>query len=153
LTFKTERPLFPYREPDTKSAAELLNAKKRLLRIYFLAEARYKGELTKDTPWTGKVEWANKLSAENRSRALEMLKLPEKTGPAEWWLTEFEDDWPYRVAPADVYFARDADQSSVKRAPIIEYVSTSFPFDITAIALAAALIGPPLVRRVRTNRK
>jgi hypothetical protein len=153
LTFKTERPLFPYREPDTKSAAELLNAKKRLLRIYFLAEARYKGELTKDTPWTGKVAWADKLSAENRSRALEMLKLPEKTGPAEWWLTEFEDDWPYRVAPADVYFARDTNQSTVKRPPIIEYVSTFFPFDLTAVALAAVLVGPPLVRRLRNRRR
>src|SRR5262249_35114451 len=53
MSFKTERPVFPYREPDSKSAAEVLNAKNRLLRIYFMAEAKYKGELTKETPWTG----------------------------------------------------------------------------------------------------
>jgi hypothetical protein len=58
MTFKTDRPLFPYREPDSKSAAEVLAAKQRLLRIYFLAEARYRGELTKETPWTGKLAWA-----------------------------------------------------------------------------------------------
>lgn len=39
MTFKTERPLFPYREPDPKKAAKTLEAQHRLLRIYFLAEA------------------------------------------------------------------------------------------------------------------
>jgi hypothetical protein len=152
LTFNTERPLFPYREPDTKSAAELLSAKKRLLRIYFLADARYQGELTKDTPWTGKVAWANKLDGSTRSQVLQQLKLDEKTGPAEWWLTEFEDDWAYRVAPADVYFTRDPDQSTVRRPPVIQYVSTPWPLDVTAIALAAALVGPTLIRRMRGKR-
>jgi len=149
MTFKTDRPLFPYREPDAKSAAEALNAKHRLLRIYFLAEARYQGELTRQTPWTGRVAWANKLTPADSAKTLAMLKLPETTGPAEWWLTEFEDNWPYRVAPADLYFSRSDDQGPVKRPPIIEYVSTSWPFDVTAIALAAVVVGPPLLRRVR----
>lgn len=68
------------------------------------------------------MAWANKLGAEDRKKALELLKLPENTGPAEWWLTKFEDQWPYRAAPADVYFARGADQNAIKRPPIIEYV-------------------------------
>src|SRR5262249_22636651 len=25
--------------------------------------------------------------------------------PAEWWLTEFEYLWPYKLAPGDVYFS------------------------------------------------
>ena len=58
ISFKTERPLFPYREPDPKAFAQSLGAKERLLRIYFLAEARYRGELTKEVPWTGRVAWA-----------------------------------------------------------------------------------------------
>src|SRR5262249_32910979 len=62
MSFKTDRPLFPYREPDSTSSAETLGAHDRLLRIYFLAEAKYQGELTKEMPWTGKVVWANKLS-------------------------------------------------------------------------------------------
>src|SRR5262249_4112657 len=94
MTFKPDRPLFPYREPDPKSAADLLGASSRLLRIYFIGEARYQGELTKEVAWTGKVAWANRLSSENRKQALELLQLPENTGPAEWWLTEFEDNWP-----------------------------------------------------------
>jgi hypothetical protein len=153
MTFRTERPLFPYREPDSKSAAEVLGAHQRLLRIYFLSDARYQGELTKETAWTGNVAWADKLSAEDRKKGLELLKLPETTGPAEWWLTEFEDHWPYQVAPGDMYFSRAADQSAVKRPPIVEYVSTGRPTDLMVFALAGVLAAPPLFRRVRRGRK
>jgi hypothetical protein len=149
ITFKTDRPLFPYREPDSTKNAAALGAKQRLLRIYFLADARYRGDLTPDVPWTGKVAWADKLTSEQRTKVLEMLKLPETTGPEQWWLTEFEDAWPYRVAPGDVYFVRDADQNSVKRPPIVEYVSSPFPADVTIYAIAAALVVPPLWRRAR----
>ena len=152
MTFKTDRPLFPYREPDSKTAAESLGARNRLLRIYFLADARYRGELTRDDPWTGSVAWAGALSEDNRKRALDLLKLPETTGPQEWWLTEFEDNWPYRVAPADVYFSRDEDQSPVKRPPIIEYVSSAWPADGMAYALAGVL-ALPILRRVRQIRR
>src|SRR5262249_7614079 len=40
ISFKTDRPLFPYREPDYKSAADALKPA-RLLRIFFVADARY----------------------------------------------------------------------------------------------------------------
>lgn len=152
MTYQTDRPLFPYREPDYKNSAASLGATGRLLRIYFVSDARYRGELTREVPWTGQVAWANKLSAADRKQVLDQLKLPENTGPAEWWLTEFEDQWPYRVAPADVYFSRDTDQSTVKRPPIITYVSAPWPTDATAYALAAVLLVPPLVRRVRRGR-
>jgi hypothetical protein len=149
MTFKTDQPLFPYREPDSKSAAELLEAKERLLRIYFFGEARYQGELTKEVPWTGKAAWANKLTPETREKVLELLKLPKTTGPAEWWLTEFEDNWPYQAAPADITFSRDSNQTGLHRPPIIEYVSSPWPPDITVLAIAAAVILPPIYRRLR----
>lgn len=149
MSFKTERPLFPYREPDYKSAADSLNPNGRLLRIYFLADGRYEGELTKDQKWTGTVAWAGKLDAEQRKKMLEHLKLPEKTGPAEWWLTEFEDRWPYKVAPADVYFGRDANQNSVRREPIVRYVSAPFPTDVGSYAIVAVIFLPAIWLRIR----
>ena len=151
LSFKTDRPLFPYREPDPKGQAAQLGASHRLLRIYFVADARYQGELTKEIPWTGKVAWSGKISPEDRKRLLGGLKLPETTGPSEWWLTEFEDDWPYRAAPADVYFARDTDQAPVKRPPVYARAPSSWPTDMTGYALAAALFVPPVLRRVRRS--
>jgi hypothetical protein len=153
MTFKTDRPLFPYREPDSKAAADALGARQRLLRIYFLGEERYKGELTKKTAWTGNVAWSDMLSAENRKKALAMLKLPETTGPEQWWLTEFEDNWPYQVAPGDLYFSRDEDQGTVKRPPIIQYVSTTSPTDVLAVALVGFVFVPPLLRRIRRAGK
>ena len=153
LTFKTDRPLFPYREPDSQSPAQALGVNHRLLRIYFLAEARYEGELTKEVAWTGRVAWANKLKPEDGKKVLDLLKLPQIAGPAEWWLTEFEDQWPYRVAPADLYFAPGLDQNTMKRPPIIEYVSSTWPTDVTIYALAAVMIVPSLLFRVRRGRR
>jgi len=149
LSFNTDRPLFPYREPNSDTAAQALGARSRLLRIYFVAEGRYAGELTKEVPWTGMVAWSDKLSAEARRKTLELLKLPTEAGPAEWWLTEFEDNWPYRVAPADLYFAHDADQKITHRPPIIQYVDAWVPTDVTVYALAAVVVLPSLLRRVR----
>ncbi len=123
ISFKTEQPLFPYREPNTPSYAKALSASDRLLRIYFLAEARYEGKLTKEVPWTGNVAWSGKVKSQDRKKVLDQLKLPETAGPAEWWLTEFEDPWPYKVAPADVTFSRAAGQEEVRRDPIIIYVT------------------------------
>ena len=147
LTFKTDRPLFPYREPDPGDSAGTLGAKNRLLRVYFIADARYQGELAKEPTWTG--VWSDKVAAGDRKKTLDLLKLPETAGPGEWWLTEFEHTWPYRVAPADVYFSRNPDQKTLKRPPDFQYVSAPGPVDVMACALAAALIVPPLVRRVR----
>ena len=153
LSFKTDRPLFPYREPDPTKAAETLGAKERLLRIYFISDKRYQGELTKETAWTGKVAWAGAIGDEERKKALGLLRLPETAGPAQWYLTEFEDNWPYRPAPADVYFAVSADQGNVRRPPIIEYTSSPWPTDVMACALAVMLFGPFVVRRKRRGNQ
>jgi hypothetical protein len=153
ISFKTERPLFPYREPDPKAFAQALGAKERLLRIYFLAEARYRGELTKEVPWTGQVAWAGKLPPQTCKELRELLKLPANTGPATWWLTEFEDRWPYQAAPADVYFSRDPNQRTLHRKPIIQYVSSGWPSDASVYAIAAVVVLPPLVRSVRRKKR
>ncbi|HEY7427971.1 MAG TPA: DUF2330 domain-containing protein [Gemmataceae bacterium] len=153
MTFQTDRPLFPYREPESRESAEKLETHHRLLRIYFVSDARYQGELTPQVPWTGQVAWAGKIGPADRQTVLELLKLPAATGPAEWWLTEFEDDWPYQTAPADVYFSRSPTQDAVRRPPILEYTASSFPADVIVFALAAVVVLPPLVRRRKKGRK
>ena len=45
MSFRTARPLFPYREPDTSRTAPALGARRRLLRLYFVSDARYDGQL------------------------------------------------------------------------------------------------------------
>lgn len=152
MTFKTDRPLFPYREPDYKNTTEKLPVDRRLLRIYFLGDARYAGALTPELGWTGRTAYANPLSPEARKQTLAHLRLPETAVAGECWLTEFEDDWPYEVAPADLYFSPSGDAGSVKRPPIIQYVSSPWPQDVTFYALAAVLLVPPMCRRLWKSR-
>ena len=118
ISFQTDQPLFPYRESDPKHDAAALNADPRLLRIYFIGDGRYEGKLTPQEPWTSRVAWSSSLSAESRSRLLELLNIPNGALPEEWWLTEFEHDWPYQLAPADVYFSLAQDQFVILRPPI-----------------------------------
>ena len=151
MSFQTDRPLFPYREPDPSQAAPSVGADRRLLRIYFLADGRYQGGFTTDDRWTGRVAWAGKMSPEHRKGVLDHLRLPDTTGPAEWWLTEFEDDWPYRVAPSDVYFARSADQAEVRRPPIVHYVSGRQAPDVTPVLVGVAIGLTFLVGRLRSR--
>jgi Uncharacterized protein conserved in bacteria (DUF2330) len=152
MSFQTDRPLFPYREPDPKSAAEALGAKHRLLRIYFLSDEKVRGEMTKDSPWSGSLAWAGRVSPENRAKVLEQLRLPAATGPNEWWLTEFEDDWPYRAAPTDVYFSRNPDQREVKRDPIVQYAAVPRSPDGSAYLLAGAVALTAFWGRTRRQR-
>ncbi len=147
LSFKTDRPLFPYREPDPTQAAPAVGAVGRLLRIYFVGDARYDGETAKELPWTGTVAWSGKVAPADRDKALGLLGLPPGSTPAEWWLTEFEDPWPYRKNPADLYFARSGSQQTVKRPPIIQYTSREADGDVTYALLGLAAWG--LIRRRR----
>ena len=154
MTFKTDRPLFPYREPNTRSAAQALDAKNRLLRIYFVAEAKFAGDFTQaGKTWGGHIAWANPMRDEEHQKLLELLKLSPATEQKAWWLTEFEDAWPYAGAPSDVYFSRAANQDPRRRAPIIEYVSSAWPIDASGFAIVAAIVLPPLLNRVRRRSR
>jgi hypothetical protein len=151
MSFKTDRPLFPYREPDSTKSAASLGADRRLLRIYFIGEARYRGEMAEQN-WSGKTAWAGQLTQEQRSKVLVSLQLPNATGPADWWLTEFEDNWAYKVAPADVYFTRSNDQQPVKRDPIVRYVGAKQAPDAMPFVLGAAMIASLFFARIRNGR-
>ena len=92
-----------------------------------------------------------KFLPQDRKKTLDLLKLPETTGPETYWLTEFEDHWPYRVAPADLYFAASVKQETLERPPIIHYVGSPLPGDMAVYALAVVVVLPLYVRRVRSR--
>lgn len=149
ITFKTDQPLFPYREPDMTIDAEKLNAKRRLLRIYFLADKRYGGELTKvQTPWNGYAAWSDRLNEEQCKSLQEKLALPDEDLPTTWWLTEFEHLWPYEPAPGDVYFSASTDQSVVHRPPVIIETASNGPVDAMPLVIAVVLVAPVLGSRL-----
>jgi hypothetical protein len=145
ISFHTERPLFPYREPDSRQAARTLGVSSRLLRLYFISDARYEGKLAGTDGWSGQPKWSHSLSAAQKTNLLDLLKLPATTGPATWWLTEFEDRWPYGVAPGDLYFSRARDQAPISR----DAGAGVFPMSDISFALIVLLAVAVLFRRNR----
>ncbi len=141
ISFKTDRPLFPYREPDSRGAAAKLGVSDRLLRIYFVAESRYEGRFSPAQAWEGKARWSQPLSEGQRSQLLRHLGLPESTGPSRFWLTEFEDHWPYGKAPGDVYFSASSSQRKLER------TASTVTFDPTFAVMIGLVLARPLFRR------
>ena len=144
ISFHTERPLFPYREPESRAAARSLGTDSRLLRLYFVSSGRYDGKLDNATGWSGKPVWSAPVESAQRNKLLDLLKLPLTTGPVDWWLTEFEDKWPYSVAPGDLYFS-----PSLKQAPLVRWADNSWQ-PTTDISLPVGLlIGSVVLLRKR----
>jgi hypothetical protein len=111
ISFQTDRPIFPYREPDSKESSASLDAKSRLLRIYFIAETQYEGKIDGSRPWTARTVWSGDIT-QHREGLLDTLNLPKNTGSEKWWLTKIENDWPYDKAAGDVYFSPASKQST-----------------------------------------
>lgn len=135
ISFKTDRPIFPYREPDSKTSSDNLAAKSRLLRIYFIAEAQYEGRIAGSKSWSGKTKWSGDITP-HRNDLLGKLNLPESTGPSKWWLTEIEDQWPYRKAAGDVYFSPVSKQRTIDRGT----ASNDSPMDPSALVMLAGFL-------------
>jgi hypothetical protein len=151
MTFPTDKPFFPYREPAAEIAVDSKAAAGRLLRVYFLSDGRVQGTIgEKGAAWPGKTVWANRLTAPQREEILGNLKLDADT--PSWWLTEFEDHSYPRPGTDDVYFSPAKEQTTVEREPHIKYVSSKVPDCIMCYALAAYMFVPGLIRYVRRKK-
>ena len=119
ISFQTDTPLFPYREPDSAEASQQLGAAGRLLRIYFISDQAYEGRFDNGAAWSGQKMWSGDITSD-RSSLLKLLKLPaSESGPDKWWLTEIEDQWPYTKAPGDVVFSPAASQDELRRSAAV----------------------------------
>jgi hypothetical protein len=147
MSFHTERPFFPYREPaDQGAAATGLPPRPRLLRVYFLADARFAGTLGDGSrPWPGETVWANRIEPAQFEAAARSAHLPPEAistlAPRGWWLTEFEDRSSPRPGTDEVYFGRSEDQSAVERPPSVRYEYREWPI---WLGLTAICGGPVL---------
>jgi hypothetical protein len=127
MSFKADRPFYPYREPETEQTKPATEA--RLLRVFLAAPARYAGKLGDGTkPWPGQTVWAGPVDAPHWTALYQKLAptqvpangvkpalvLPVADG---FWLTEFEDRSSPRPGTDEVYFEPAADPSPVARPP------------------------------------
>ena len=113
MSFRTDRPFFPYREPASQRSDGNAAAQDRLLRIYFLAGTRFAGSIGDGKTWPGKVVWSKEIDEADRTRLLAQVKLAAGAAAGAKWLTAFEDRASPRPGTADLFFSRSEDQSPV----------------------------------------
>ena len=143
MTFKAERPFYPYREPADMRAVKP-DAGQRMLKVYFLSDKRYEGTLGDAGQWPGQPAWSNAIPVHLTSTVFANVGLEPKAKDAatakKWHLTEFEDKSFPRPGTDEVYFKVAADQTALERPPVVvpvyeyEYVDEVRP---PANALAA----------------
>lgn len=138
MSFRTERPFYPYREPQPEGAPA---GDGRKLRVFVAADKRYEGKLGDGSkPWPGRTVWAGTPGGTGLTNAFGYASgangkkgtddAPAAKSPfafpaagANWYLTEFEDASFPRPGTDEVYFEPAADQSPVERP--VEYVTTT----------------------------
>ncbi len=83
----------------------------------------------------------------DRTSLLNKLGLPLDSGPAKYWLTEFEDRWRYEIAPSDLYFSKSKENIPIDKPPVQRYSqSGSGSFSLLAIVGVLAIPALYLVR-------
>lgn len=131
MTFQTDRPFFPYREPrDQRESVPADRSGPRALRVFFLGPARVSGAIGDGaTAWRGETKWAGPFDA---SRAPSLPFPP----PAGAWLTAFEDDASPRPGVDELFFSRATTQAPFEPPPIkiTQPKPVWIPLDVVLVA-------------------
>jgi hypothetical protein len=139
MSFTTERPFFPYREPsdlrDEKSAKM-----PRTLKVFLLSDARMQGSLGTQQ-WPGEVVWANQVETNFHPSIANDCGLKPSQLPANLWLTTFEDKASPRPGIDDVFFASASVQNITVPPPIVVEDDWQFPLPLDVLLLILALLG------------
>jgi hypothetical protein len=142
LSFRTERPFFPYREP-----ADAQGPPSRQLRILFLGPWHAAGSLGPLTEGAGGPPGAGRWDATTRfagtvddvATDFARLKSP--------WLTELIDTASRRSGLGDLIFSGAPDANPVAPPPIARVVAINIPAELLLLVLAAVIV--IVVRRSR----
>ncbi len=102
LSFKTDHPFFPYREPSDEWSAAATAGRARLLKVFFIGTRRMVGSLGEArAEWPGKTVYSFPVFS-----VPDLLRGVITTTPSRRlsWLTVFEDRSSPRPAAEDLYF-------------------------------------------------
>jgi hypothetical protein len=114
MSFQAEQPYFPYREP---AAANNAGDRGRALTVYFLGDFRPEGRIGASTAWPGRALWSGRVPTVDREQLMKDVNLEQKTAPAAYRLTRFEDSSSPRPGSDDLFFSPAADQSDLRVEP------------------------------------
>jgi hypothetical protein len=169
MSFKTDRPFFPYREPEDKSSTNGAGKKRgekrefdkpdkdgrdrppgRMLRVFFVSDVRMEGKLG-DAAWHANVKWADQLTDEQRKQIAADTGVRENEMPAKAWLTTFEDSVSPRPGKEEVFFDPAKDQTPIRPPDFIRYYDVWIPIDCTlvGVGLVVTVVIRVIVKRRR----
>jgi hypothetical protein len=147
MSFKTERPFFPYREPrdqrDSSMPASLSST--RSLRVFYVGPKRVDPLIGEGaTKFPGKIAWAGQLP----QTMFDKLPVGVLAGS---WLTAIEDDSAPRPGVDELWLDPSRDQTVIKPPPIIQPIYDEIPLPLDVITLFGIAIYF-IVRRIRRKR-
>jgi hypothetical protein len=154
MSFKTDRPFYPYREPQDEGAS-----RGRELRIYLFSSGRMQaapGNFGKAKKWWGEVKWSDDLQHHPaRFKHLDpplstQFSLPEADLKQAHWMTVFEDYSGSRRGADDLTFIPAPNESMVPY-PIITYKRNEIRIPVEAIMLLIGIVGVFIKTRRRRS--
>src|SRR5262245_50280452 len=150
MSFQTDRPFFPYREPADQRDAKESQAGDRLLRVFLISSSRMDGTIGDNTSsaWPGQTVWSDRIPGEDREMFSSLVPGDSKL-PSNTWLSVFEDKSSPRPGTDEVYFAPSKQQGTVQLPPQIRTVGRSIPVPLDLILI---LIGG-LILLMRWKRR
>jgi hypothetical protein len=136
MTFTTERPFYPYREPADQRETVPPNLAGayagRTLRVFFVGPGRFDGAIgDAGKPWPGRPRWSNPYEGTALPEQPLPFALPENA-----WLTDFVDESSPRPGTDEVYFAPAKDPSRITPPPIPHPYPLTIPIPLELVALA-----------------
>lgn len=132
MSFATERPFFPYREPLDQEGG----GGGRALRVFFVGPWRARGEIGDGTPWPGELVYGKKLGD---APALLAGVLEERAIPKAAWLSYHLDASSPRPGSDELFFTRDAEQQEKELPPVVRYDVTTVPVFVDLLVFLALL--------------
>lgn len=122
MTFSTDTPVYPYREPADLRDSD--GSEPRALRVFFIGEHRYAGELADGTAWPAQTKYAAALPWASIGDLL-----PDGFEVRELYLTAFVDQSSPRPGTADLLFS-EHDGPEVHPDPVISIQTQPIPIPI-----------------------
>ena len=140
MTFQTERPFYPYREPAEAPSTKLSPVTDRSLRIFFLSNDHYRAYLA-EAPWHARVLFSARTQIHG--------DVSEVAGGTNFVLGVFVDDQAPRRGIDELYFAPVPSQEDIRQPPLIVHSPRDIVIPVDVILLVAFIGWRIAARRKR----
>ena len=154
LTFKTDKPYYPYREPASARAKGAWKAG-RTLKVYYLAPKRVVGGIGESANWPGQTQWTAALPDGARKDLMRGAALPQNAIPAGTQLTVFQDSAAPRPGTDEVFFRAAKDQTELKPQPMVKTIDarTKIPLEFLILGIVGTSVGAMKLTNRRFDKR